>query len=158
MRALRRPEAPVPCLKPQDYAMSKLLLALCVLFGTQAATAATPRAPRTAPAAAGAGWAAQGCGREPAVPAVEGGSVERYNASVDRVTEYDKAARAYNACVAKEATAEETAASEEARRRIAVVHAGSSAVRERIAANFTALSVQLKQAGSKLPGGKDAAR
>ncbi len=104
----------------------------------------------TAPSHAAAGWTASGCGREPAPPAVESGSVSQYNSSIDKVSAYDKAARAYSACVNRQAGSEQTAISNEARARMAVINAGAASVQRRIAGNFSALSAQLHSAGQKL--------
>lgn len=100
--------------------------------------------------AAQAGWSASSCGREPAPPAVDSGSVERYNASIDRVSAYDKSARAYTACVSRQAVAEQNAISNDARLRMASINSVAVSVQRRIADNFGALSAQLKAAGQKL--------
>ncbi|MBS1015363.1 hypothetical protein [Acetobacter persici] len=105
----------------------------------------------TARAATGA-WGAPACGAEPAAPAVDVSSVERYNASVDKVTAYEKVARAYNTCVARAANKEETAISNEAREKIAHIHEGSSVVQKRIAGNFVHLTASLKAASAKFGG------
>lgn len=90
------------------------------------------------------------CGQEPDAPVITGGDTAHYNASVDRFSAYEKAARAYNACVSAQASKEETAISEDARARIAKVHATSVAVQQRIAANFAKLSALLTAASHKL--------
>ncbi len=95
-------------------------------------------------------WSAAGCGVEPSPPAVQGGSVERYNASIDRVGAYDNAARAFSACVGKASLAEQTAISNDARQRMNAVNAVALGVQRRIGSNFTALSAQLRSAGQKL--------
>lgn len=100
--------------------------------------------------AAERGWVPSTCGAEPDAPAVDASSVEKYNASVDKVSAYEKAARTYNACVSKTAVKEETAISNEARDKIAHIHEGSSAVQQRISANFTQLTSALKAGGAKL--------
>ena len=100
--------------------------------------------------AAQAGWSAPNCGREPAPPVVDSGSVDRYNASIDRVGAYDKAARAYSGCVSREAVAEQSAISNDARVRMAAINGAATAVQKRIAGNFGALSAQLKAGGQKL--------
>ncbi|WP_428375528.1 hypothetical protein [Lichenicoccus sp.] len=100
--------------------------------------------------AAPSGWTASGCGHEPAPPMVESESVEKYNASIDRVGAYDRAARAYSACVNHQAGGEQTAISNDARARMAVINAGAASVQKRIAGNFAALSAQLHSAGQKL--------
>ncbi|GBR49761.1 hypothetical protein [Neokomagataea thailandica] len=97
--------------------------------------------------AAEAGWGAAKCGAEPVAPVVHVGSVAQYNDSVDRVTAYEKQARAYNACVVAAANRAETAISDDARNRIAEVHKGSTAVQSRIATNFQKLSAVLANAG-----------
>jgi hypothetical protein len=78
--------------------------------------------------------------------------VDRYNASVDRIAAYQKAARAYDACVSAAAQKQESAISEDARARIAHIHDGSLAVHDRIAANFTHQNELLKAASRKLGG------
>jgi maltooligosyltrehalose synthase len=90
------------------------------------------------------------CGQEPAPPTVSGSDAAHYNASVDRFQAYEKEARAYNACVSAQATKEETAISEDARVRIAKIHAESVTVQQRIAANFAKLSAALTAASKKL--------
>mgnify|MGYP003362541075 FL=1 len=95
-------------------------------------------------------WVPAACGAEPDAPAVDVSSVEKYNASVDKVSAYEKAARAYNACVSKTAVKEETAISNEARDKIAYIHDGSTAVQQRIGANFTQLTTALKAGGARL--------
>ncbi|GBR03577.1 hypothetical protein [Acetobacter oeni] len=94
-------------------------------------------------------WTASGCGSEPSAPALDVSGVDKYNSSVDRAAAYEKAARAYNACVSKEANREETIASNEARDKISHIHEGSTAVQQRIAANFTKMTTTLKAAGNK---------
>ena len=100
--------------------------------------------------AAGRAWAPQNCGSEPVAPAVDVSTVERYNASVDKVTAYQKEARAYNSCVVRSAMHEETAISEDAKERIAFVHDSSTAVQKRIAANFEKLTATLKAGNARL--------
>jgi len=100
--------------------------------------------------AAQAGWSAPNCGHEPPAPAVESSSVERYNASIDRVSAYDKAARAYSTCVSRQAVSEQSAISNDARARMATINNAANAVQKRIAGNFAALSAQLHNAGQKL--------
>jgi hypothetical protein len=96
------------------------------------------------------GWNAAQCGREPVAPTVDTTTVDRYNASVDRVTTYERAARSYNACVSKAATTEQTAISNDARLRIDAIQQVSGGVQKRIAANFTALTGALRAGGPKL--------
>jgi hypothetical protein len=93
--------------------------------------------------AAEAAWSAP-CGHEPVAPPVDSTTAARYNASVDAVTAYEAAARTYNGCVANAASHEENAISADARTRMDAVHAGSVAVQQRIAGNFTRLTAQLK--------------
>lgn len=101
------------------------------------------------PAAQAAEWAAPAsCGAEPAMPALDVSTVAKYNASVDKATEYQKAAKIYHSCVVKAASKEENAISNEARERITHVHEGSQLVQKRIAGHFAQISTVLK-AGSK---------
>lgn len=102
--------------------------------------------------AAATGWTAAACGAEPTMPSLDVSSVEHYNASVDKATTYEKAARAYNSCVAKTANKEETAISNEAREKIAHIHEGSAAVQKHIAANFTRMTAVLKAGSAKFGG------
>lgn len=103
-----------------------------------------------APAHAEGLWTAAGCGAEPSAPTLDVSSVDRYNASVDKAASYEKAARVYNACVAKEATRQQTVISNEAKAKMEHIQEGSSAVQKRIAANFSKYTTQLKTAGAKL--------
>lgn len=107
--------------------------------------AARPVAAPSHAAAPAAGWNAAGCGREPVAPVVETSTIARYNASIDAVTAYDQAARSYNACVSRTATAEQTAISAQAKQRIDSIQAVSEAVQRRIAANFQLLGAALKK-------------
>ncbi|QEO18014.1 hypothetical protein [Acetobacter vaccinii] len=100
--------------------------------------------------AAAHGWTAAACGEEPAAPTVDVSTIEHYNISVDKVSAYEKAARAYNSCVAKTAVKEETIISNDARDKIAYVHEGSTTVQKRIAGNFSRLTTALKAGGAKL--------
>ena len=108
-----------------------LCLILCGLGGT-ATSAAVP------------GWPPTQCGREPAPPPVETATVERYNASVDRVTLYERQARAFDACVSKAAGAAQTAISDDARQRINAVQDTRVALQRRITANFATLGAALR--------------
>ena len=103
--------------------------------------------PAMAAAGSGTGWSAAQCGREPAAPAIDTATVDRYNASVDRVAAYEPAARSYDACVSKAA---HTAISNDARARIDATQAVSAGVRQRLAANFAALTGALR-AGTPKP-------
>lgn len=102
------------------------------------------------PANSGPAWNASQCGREPAPPAVDTSTVDRYNASVDRVTTYEKSARTYNACVSKAATLQQTAISNDARARIDAIQSISGGVQKRIAGNFTTLTTALRAGAPKL--------
>ncbi len=106
--------------------------------------------PATAAATPGSGWTAASCGREPAAPVVDTTTIDRYNASVDRVAAYERMARSYNACVSKAATTEQTAISNEARTRIDAIQSVSGGVQKRIAANFAALTGALRAGAPKL--------
>ncbi len=57
----------------------------------------------------GGHWSAAGCGREPAPPAIESSSAEAYNASLERVREWQQRAQAYNTCVVQEANGDNEA-------------------------------------------------
>ncbi|OUI85809.1 hypothetical protein [Acetobacter tropicalis] len=103
--------------------------------------------------AATTAWTASACGAEPTMPSMDVSSVEHYNASVDKATTYEKAARAYNGCVARTANKEETAISNEAREKIAHIHEGSAAVQKRIATNFSRMTASLRAGSSKFGGG-----
>lgn len=112
--------------------------------------AARPIVAPVAAAAPAAGWSAAQCGREPVAPAVDTSTVDRYNASVDHVTTYEKTARAFNACVSKAATTQQTAISNDARAQIDAIQSVSSGVQKRIAGNFTALTTALRAGAPKL--------
>lgn len=97
-------------------------------------------------------WTAAQCGAEPKVPTVSSTNVTQYNASVDAVQAYDRAARTYNACVNQHAQQDETAISDDARAKISKIQAASAVVQKRIGANFSALAQQLSAGAHKLGG------
>lgn len=107
-----------------------------------------PTAARVAPAATG--WTTSACGREPIAPTVDTATVQRYNASIDQVTAYDRSARIYNDCVSRAAVAEQTEISNQAKVRIDAIQQVSAGVQRRIAANFEALGGALKKGVPKL--------
>lgn len=117
----------------------KTLSAICLAASLTAVGGASARA----------AWVPTDCGREPTAPTLDVSSVEAYNAGVDKVAAYEKAARAYNSCVSKEAAREETAISNEAKAKMAPYQEGSAAVQKRIAANFTKFNTELKTAAAK---------
>ncbi|MGI4942804.1 MAG: hypothetical protein ACRYHQ_19935, partial [Janthinobacterium lividum] len=115
---------------------------LCALAATPAPARPGPVAPShethraTHPASAAPStgtWSAP-CGREPVAPVVDTSTVDRFNAAVDHVTLYEKAARSYSACISKAATVQQTAVSNDAKTRIDAIQAVSSGVQKRIAA------------------------
>ena len=118
------------------------LLLTCGLIGIAQASSQEGQQP----------WSPAGCGHEPMPPSIDAGSVDHYNASIDRVGAYDAAARSYSACVTREALAEQTAISNRARARMDAINAVATSVQKRIAGNFNALSAQLRAAGKKLGG------
>ncbi len=95
-------------------------------------------------AAGAAAWPPTQCGREPAAPQVDDSTVERYNASVDRVTLYEHQARTFDACVARAASTAQAAISDDARQRIDAIQAVNIGLQRRIAGNFTALGAALR--------------
>ena len=118
--------------------MNKVLLLLpAILCGVSGVAASA--APNVAT------WPPTQCGREPVAPQVDDTTVERYNSSVDRVTLYERQARAFNTCVAKAANVEQTAISDDARNRIDAIQSVSIGLQRRIAANFNALSAALRR-------------
>ncbi|EHH69365.1 hypothetical protein [Gluconobacter morbifer] len=123
--------------------MSRSVIALCGLSLLAVLSTSVVQAAESS-------WTAAKCGAEPQAPAIKAGTVAQYNDSVDRVTAYEKAARAYNACVSGQANREETAISQEASAKISHIHAGSAAVQGHIAASFQKLSTELTTAGRKL--------
>ncbi len=128
--------------------MGRIRIVLPAIMCGLAACGAT--LPARAAAGPGAGWNAAQCGREPAAPMVDTTTVDRYNASVDRVAAYERAARSYDACVSKAATAEQAAISNDARLRIDAIQAVSGGVQKRIAANFSALTGALRAGTARL--------
>jgi len=95
-------------------------------------------------------WTATACGAEPQAPKADVSSVAAYNASVDKITAYQKAARTYDACMSASASKDETAISEDARVRIGHIHDAVVAAHGRIAANFTHQNEMLQAASKKL--------
>ncbi|MDI2090442.1 hypothetical protein [Commensalibacter oyaizuii] len=94
-------------------------------------------------------WAAN-CGREPKAPALNVSNVTNYNNSVEHFSAYDKAARAYYACVAKQAHAKQTAISQKAKAEMEPYQKATTEIRSRITANLTKMQTELKAAGKKL--------
>ncbi len=128
--------------------MGKVRIVLpAMMCGLAVCGATVPAAAASGP---GAGWNAPQCGREPAAPTIDTSTVDRYNASVDRVAAYEHAARSFNACVSKAATTEQTAISNDARLRIDAIQSVSGGVQKRIAANFAALTGALRAGAPKL--------
>ncbi|GBQ71421.1 hypothetical protein AA103196_2771 [Ameyamaea chiangmaiensis NBRC 103196] len=92
------------------------------------------------------------CGAEPSAPRLDVSSVAAYNATVDKVTAYQKAARTYDTCATSAAAKEEAAISDDAKVRIGRVHDAAVASHGRIAANFTQQSAALQAASKKFGG------
>jgi hypothetical protein len=70
-------------------------------------------------------WSPDGCGVEPAVPAIDQSNVDAYNSSVRAINDWQQKANAYNSCLIKEANADnaliaKTANDEQARFRAAI--------------------------------------
>ncbi|ACI52833.1 conserved hypothetical protein [Gluconacetobacter diazotrophicus PA1 5] len=125
--------------------VSGLFLACAVSLCVMTSLGMTSVGMVAAARAADAPWSAPAaCGQEPRPPVVDYTTAAHYNASVDAVTAYEKAARLYNGCVASAAGREEGAISAEARARMDRVHQGSLVVQQRIAGNFTRLSTELR--------------
>ncbi|MGZ8184463.1 MAG: hypothetical protein ACXWT1_21170 [Methylobacter sp.] len=51
-------------------------------------------------------WLPSGCGAEPVVPVIDQSSVDAYNQSVKAINDWQQQATAYNACLIKEANAD----------------------------------------------------
>ncbi|CAI3931131.1 hypothetical protein [Commensalibacter papalotli (ex Botero et al. 2024)] len=94
-------------------------------------------------------WAAS-CGHEPKAPTINVSNVTNYNSSVEHYTAYDKASRAYYACVAKAAHAKQTAISQKAAADMEPYKKTTTDVRNRITANLTKIQTELKAGGKKL--------
>ena len=91
-----------------------------------------------APAWAADAWTPKTCGTEPAAPKIDLGTVEKYNASAKKVTQYQKDAQAYNTCVSKEAAA-----------KIQAINASATAIQKTIWGNFDRYSAAFKAAAKK---------
>lgn len=94
-------------------------------------------------------WAAN-CGHEPKAPTINVSNVDNYNNSVGHYTAYDKAARAYYACVAKAAHTKQAAISQKAAADMEPYKKATTEVRNRITANLTKIQAELKAGGKKL--------
>ncbi|WP_203413057.1 hypothetical protein [Entomobacter blattae] len=94
-------------------------------------------------ASAQAAWAPTQCGKEPEKPTLDVASVERYNASTEKFTAYEKAARSYYACALKEA-----------RQETAPIMNGMKTIHNRMTENLNGLNAKLQAAHKKLGGKK----
>ncbi|MCE2577390.1 hypothetical protein [Gluconacetobacter entanii] len=94
---------------------------------------------------AAGGWTPKGCGAAPVAPKVDSADVSRFNASVDRVNAYEKAARTYATCVAAASTKEQAAISADASARMHRVHESAAQVQKQVSDQFARLSAEMKK-------------
>ncbi|RBM05292.1 hypothetical protein [Novacetimonas cocois] len=92
-----------------------------------------------------ADWTPKSCGAAPVAPKVDATDVRHFNASVDRVNAYEKAARTYAACVSGASGKEQSAISAEATARMHRVHDGAARIQKQISDEFSHLSAEMKK-------------
>ena len=107
--------------------------------------AATGGAPGSAGGAAGA-WSPEQCGAEPARPVLDLGDRAKYNHSADVVNEYEGKAKAWDACVMKQANADMEAISAAAKSRMAGISHDATQIQARVYAGFGEYTTQFKAA------------
>ena len=96
------------------------------------------------------GWTPRACGAAPVAPKVDSGDVARFNASVDRVNAYEKAARTYATCVAGASGREQAAISADASARMRRVHDSAALVQKQVSEQFARLSAEMKKGHDRL--------
>ncbi|MCX7100872.1 MAG: hypothetical protein NTX38_05125 [Methylobacter sp.] len=84
-------------------------------------------------------WSPNSCGAEPAIPAIEQGSVDEYNQSIKVINDWQQKANAYNGCVIKEANTDNTLIANAAN----IEQANFKATIEKIQAETTAAKAKL---------------
>ncbi len=107
--------------------------------------AAAGGTPGSAGAAAGA-WSPEECGAEPARPVLDLGDRAKYNHSADVVNEYEGKAKAWDACVMKQANADMEAISAAAKSRMAGISHDATQIQARVYAGFGEYTTQFKAA------------
>lgn len=126
--------------------MARGFMALC---GVAVLHCVLPFAAARAQPAAG-GWVPRGCGAAPVAPKVDSADVSRFNASVDRVNAYEKAARTYATCVSAASAKEQAAISADASARMHRVHDSATQVQKQVSEQFTRLSAEMKKSHDRL--------
>ena len=84
-------------------------------------------------------WSPTGCGAEPTVPVIDQGSVDTFNQSVKAINDWQQKGNVYNACLIKEANADNTLIANAANDK----QAGFRSAIERIQADTTAAKAKL---------------
>ena len=128
-------------------------LVLLLSIGCRQAIAQTEPQPAAAPdsasAEAAAGSAArspQACGAEPARPVLDLSDRAKYNRSADVVNEYEAKAKAWDACVMKQANSDMEAISAAAKSRMAGISHDATQIQARVYAGFGDYTAQFKTA------------
>lgn len=96
-------------------------------------------------------WAAS-CGNEPKAPSINVSNISNYNASVDRLRNYDKAVRPYYACIVKQARAKQLFINQKAKNEMEVVHKSMAEINTRITNNLNKMQAEIVAANKKLKG------
>jgi len=118
-------------------------LALLLSIGCRQAIAQPEPA---APAAAADAWSPRECGTEPARPVLDLSDRAKYNRSADVVNEYEGKAKAWDACVMKQANTDMEAISAAAKTRMAGISHEATQIQSRVYAGFTEYTAQFKAA------------
>ncbi len=101
-------------------------------------------------AAEEAGWSPKACGEQPAKPTLDLNSRASYNKSVDEVNQYETKAKAWNACVQKEAAGDMNAVSVDAKTRMTTISRSASSMQTELWSGFGAYASEFKGAQDKL--------
>ena len=125
-------------------------LALLLSIGCRQAMAqpdpAQPAAAGGTPGGAAGAWSPEQCGAEPARPVLDLGDRAKYNHSADVVNEYEGKAKAWDACVMKQANVDMEAISAAAKSRMAGISHDATQIQARVYAGFGEYTTQFKAA------------
>ena len=121
-------------------------LALLLSIGCRPAMAQSEPAAPGAPSDAAAAWSPGTCGAEPARPVLDLSDRAKYNHSADVVNEYEGKAKAWDACVMKQANTDMEAISAAAKTRMAGISHEATQIQARVYAGFGEYTAQFKTA------------
>lgn len=121
-------------------------LALLLSIGCRPALAQPPPAAPDASSDAAGTWSPTACGAEPVRPVLDLGDRAKYNHGADVVNEYEGKAKAWDACVMKQANTDMEAISAAAKTRMAGISHEATQIQARVYAGFSEYTAQFKTA------------